>query len=180
MSAKGRVTPQAVWGGGAEVGAVGWVCRRTSMHHVGAHSVSQCCSTDKMSQHNGKGPVAFFPHTCGTVPSIGLNLSSLSRIKAHYCKTFMNIVRATAWTLHDAAQNAIRAGASAANAPAAPPRSADLIQLSVAPESECRARGYAVHSSRCTRLEPVVVVPIKGHIEFCKRDRLQGARDNTE
>ena len=25
-----------------------------------------------------------------------------------------------------------------------PPRSADLIQLSVAPESECRARGYAV------------------------------------
>ena len=55
----------------------------------------------------------------------------------------MNIVRATAWTLHDAAQNAIRA-ASAANAPAAPPRLADLIQLSVAPESECRARGYAV------------------------------------
>jgi hypothetical protein len=34
-----------------------------------------------------------------------------------------------------------------ANAPAAPPRSAGLIQLSVAPESECRARGYAVQST---------------------------------
>jgi hypothetical protein len=33
---------------------------------------------------------------------------------------------------------------TAANAPAAPPRSADYIQPSVAPESECRARGYAV------------------------------------
>ena len=34
--------------------------------------------------------------------------------------------------------------ASAANAPAAPPRLADLIQQSVAPESKCRARGYPV------------------------------------
>ena len=33
---------------------------------------------------------------------------------------------------------------SAANAPAAPPRLADLIQPSVAPESKCRARGYPV------------------------------------
>ena len=52
----------------------------------------------------------------------------------------MNIVRATAWTLHDAAQNPKKLRASsAANAPAAPPRSADLLQLSVAPESECAA-----------------------------------------
>ena len=31
-------------------------------------------------------------------------------------------------------------------------------------ESECRAHAGTQYSSRCTRLEPVVVVPIKDHI----------------
>ena len=37
-----------------------------------------------------------------------------------------------------------RSGHFAVDPATAPPRSADSIQLSVAPESECRARGYAI------------------------------------
>ena len=50
----------------------------------------------------------------------------------------MNIVRATAWTLHDAAQKA-KGRLCGKRAAAAPPRSADS-----APESKCRARGSPV------------------------------------
>jgi hypothetical protein len=67
----------------------------------------------------------------------------ISFVSYHTRAIFMNIVRATAWTLHDAAQKA-KGRLCGKNAPAAPPRSADLIQPSVAPESKCRARGYPV------------------------------------
>ena len=83
----------------------------------------------------------------------------ISFVSYHTRAISMNIVRATAWTRCTTPRKKLRAS-SAANAPAAPPRSADLLQLSVAPESECRARAGTQYSSRCTRLEPVVVVPI--------------------
>ena len=70
----------------------------------------------------------------------------ISFVSYHTRAISMNIVRATAWTLYGRCttpRKKLRA-ASAANAPAAPPRSADLVQPSVAPESKRRARGYPV------------------------------------
>ena len=62
----------------------------------------------------------------------------ISFVSYHTRAISMNIVRATAWTRCTTPRKKLRAS-SAANAPAAPPRSADLLQLSVAPESESAA-----------------------------------------
>ena len=58
--------------------------------------------------------------------------------------------------------------ASAANAPTAPPRSADLIKPSVAPESKISAaRAGTQYSLQCTRLAPAVgISPINDRV-FC-------------
>ena len=64
--------------------------------------------------------------------------SKISFVSYHTRAISMNIVRATAHGRCTTPRKKLRA-ASAANAPAAPPRSADLLQLSVAPESECAA-----------------------------------------
>ena len=60
-------------------------------------------------------------------------------------------------------RNRMLRAASAANAPAAPPRLADSVQPSVAPESERRARGYPVQFA-VYQFAPVVVVPINDRV----------------
>ena len=67
----------------------------------------------------------------------------ISFVSYHTRAISMNIVRATAWTLHDAAQKA-KGRLCGKNAPAAPPRSADLIQPSVASAAFEAARTRAV------------------------------------